>query len=138
MPSAKFAVAIGLSALSLSACGIAAKPEAGSLAANVTSHKGVDDPRTKHIACLEQDGIPARDATVTFNGQPASAIVIGSGAPSDPTATFEPTPGDAQGVQIHGQAQGAEVIGSALLYPNLAPDALLDKVEKCMAQGVTG
>ena len=34
MPSAKLAAAAGLAALSLSACGIAAKPEAGTLVAN--------------------------------------------------------------------------------------------------------
>jgi hypothetical protein len=52
--------------------------------------------------------------------------------------SFEPTPGDAQGVQIQGEAQGAEVIGSALLYPNQAPDSLLSTVEGCVAKGVSG
>jgi hypothetical protein len=51
---------------------------------------------------------------------------------------FQPTPGDAQGVQIHGRAQGAEVIGSALLYPNQASAALLSNVESCVAKGVQG
>ncbi len=34
--------------------------------------------------------------------------------------------------------QGAEVIGSALLYPNAASDSELSKVEACIAQGVSG
>jgi len=39
MPSAKLAVAVGLAALSLSACGVAAKPEAGTPAAIATDHR---------------------------------------------------------------------------------------------------
>ena len=58
--------------------------------------------------------------------------------PTGPTVSLQPTPGDAQGVQIDGQAQGAEVIGSALLYPNQASDELLTKVETCVAKGVQG
>ena len=58
--------------------------------------------------------------------------------PSGPTVQFEPTPGAAQELQIDGQVESAEVIGSALLYPNQASDALLQKVEDCMAKGVTG
>jgi hypothetical protein len=41
-------------------------------------------------------------------------------------------------MQIHGLSQGAEVIGSALLYPNQASDKLLTKVENCVALGVGG
>jgi hypothetical protein len=138
MPSAKLAAAIGLAALSLSACGIAAKPEAGTLQANVKSHKGVDDPRKNHLACLREDDIAAVRAQYTLNGQSLPGIQILNGAPADPTIAFEPTPGDAQGVQIHGLAQGAEVIGSALLYPNQASDHLLNQVEACVALGVKG
>jgi hypothetical protein len=58
--------------------------------------------------------------------------------PYGPTVQFTPTPGAAQEVQIGGQVESAEVIGSALLYPNQASDALLQKVEDCMAKGVTG
>jgi hypothetical protein len=138
MPSAKLAAASVLAALSLSACGIAAKPEAGTLEANAKSHKGVDDPRMNHIACLRQDGITALRVQYALAGQSLPGIQIGSGAPADPTVTFEPTPGDAQAQQIHGLSQGAEVIGSALLYPNDASDKLLTKVENCVALGVKG
>ncbi len=58
--------------------------------------------------------------------------------PYGPTVYFEPTPGAAQEMQINGQVQGAEVIGSALLYPNQASDQLLTTVEGCVAQGVSG
>ena len=133
MPSAKLAAMLGVAALSLSACGTASKPEAGTLKANVTSQKGVDDPRKKHVECLEQEHIPVRD--LTLDGLPA--FQVGT-APSGPTVVFQATPGAAQGVQINGQSQGAEVIGAALLYPNQASDALLGKVETCVAKGVSG
>jgi hypothetical protein len=58
--------------------------------------------------------------------------------PSGPTVQFMPTPGAAQEAQISGQVESAEVIGSALLYPNQAPDGLLQKVESCVAKGVKG
>lgn len=136
MPSAKSAAALGLAALSLSACGTTSKPEAGTANAIVKSHQGLDDPRTKHIVCLQQQRIPVRREQTVVDGQRLPGFQVGSGA--GPTVSFEPTPGDAQGVQIHGQAQGAEAIGSALLYPNAAPDSLLTKVESCVAQGVSG
>ncbi len=137
MSSAKLALSAGIAALALSACGSTAKPVAGTLNAIVTTHRGLDDPRQKHIVCLQQDHISVRRMQSTLAGQILPGMQIGS-LPSGPTVTFEPTPGDAQGVQIHGQAQGAEVIGSALLYPNQASGALLQKVEDCVAQGVSG
>lgn len=123
-------------ALSLAACGIAAKPEAGTAHVDLArgSHARVDDPRTKHVDCLLADRLPIRLYRASGN---RPAIQVGS-APSGPTIVFEPTPGAAQGAQITGQVQGAEVIGSALVYPNAAPDAELSKVEACVALGVTG
>ena len=133
MRSAKLAAILGAAALSLSACGTTAKPEAGTLKATTTSHKGVDDPRKTHIECLQQEHIAVRRETV--NGLPA--FQVGT-VPSGPTVVFQATPGDAQAVQIDGQSQGAEIIGSALLYPNQASDSLLGKVETCVAKGVSG
>jgi hypothetical protein len=57
---------------------------------------------------------------------------------SGPVANFLSTPGAAQFAQISGKVQGAEVIGSALLYPKNAPEQLLQTVEQCMALGVKG
>jgi hypothetical protein len=125
--------ALVLSALVLSACGSAAKPEAGTPGAITNSRNNVDDPRKKHLTCLHDEHVPVR--RVTIGGLPGMQIGV---RPTGPTVQFQPTPGDAQGVQIHGQAQGAEVIGSALVYPNQAPAALLSKVESCVAKGVQG
>jgi hypothetical protein len=137
MPSAKLAAAILVSALSLSACGISSKPEAGTPKAIATGHKGLDDPRSKHTACLEQAHVAFHNEQYTVAGRVLPSLQVGT-APTGPTVAFEPTPGDAQGVQIQGEAQGAEVIGSALLYPNQAPDSLLSVVENCVGQGVKG
>lgn len=134
MSSAKLALATALAAISLSACGGTAKPEAGTLKAVTKNHKGIDDPRKTHLTCLRQDHIPV----VQFHaagGLPA--LQVGT-APSGPTVIFEPTPGAAQELQIEGQVESAEVIGSALLYPNQAPDTLLTRVESCVAKGVSG
>jgi hypothetical protein len=140
MSSAKVAAAAVLVATSLSACGVAAKPVAGSPAAAATSKKQLFDPRTKHATCLRKQHvrfhyrrIDARDAPP--GGYQTIQVMT---RPSGPTVEFLATPGDAQAAQINGAAQGAEVIGSALLYPNMASDALLNKVEKCMTVGVTG
>jgi hypothetical protein len=129
-------VACGLVAVSVSACGITAKPLAGTPQLDRASgnHAQVDDPRVKHAKCLKADGFPIREYRAS-GGLPA--IQIGT-LPVGPTVLFEPTPGIAQGVQITGNAQGAEVIGSALLYPNEESDAALDKIEGCIALGVTG
>jgi hypothetical protein len=137
MPSAKLVAAIGLSVLSLSACGTASKPEAGTAKAIAKSHQGLDDPRTKHVLCLQQEHIAVRLKPVTVAGRVLHGFQVGT-APSGPTVAFEATPGTAQGVQIQGESQGAEVIGSALLYPNRASDQLLSKVEGCLALGVSG
>ncbi len=135
MSSAKLAVACGLAALALSACGSAAKPVAGSpgVATNPGTRGKIDDPRTtknNHLACIRQDGLQVAEAGNTD-------IQIGT-PPGGPLIHFEPTAGQAQGAQIAGTAQGAEVIGNALLYPNQGSDAELAKIENCLAQGVTG
>jgi hypothetical protein len=137
MPSAKLAAAIALCALSLTACGISSKPEAGTPKAIANGHKGLDDPRSKHTACLRQAHIAFHLEQLTVAGKTLPSFQVDS-APSGPTVSFEPTPGDAQGVQIQGEAQGAEVVGSALVYPNQASDGLMSAVEDCVAKGVSG
>jgi hypothetical protein len=137
MPSAKLAAAIVLSVLSLSACGISSKPEAGTRKAIANGHKGLDDARTKHTACLRQAHIAFHNEELTVAGKPLPGFQVNA-APAGPTVIFEATPGDAQGAQIQGEAQSAEVIGSALLYPNQASDSLLKVVENCVGLGVKG
>jgi hypothetical protein len=130
MSSAKLAFAVALAALSLAACGSTAKPVAGTPQAAIKSRQGVDDPRTKHLKCIRQDHL----VVVPVGG---TGLQVGT-PPSGPTITFEPTPGAAQALQIAGKVTGAEVIGSALLYANQASDSELQKVEDCLAVGVTG
>ena len=137
MPSAKLAAAVVLAALSLTACGISSKPEAGTADAITNGHKGLDDPRAKHTACLKQAHVAFRLEQLTVAGKVLPSFQVDS-APAGPTVSFEPTPGDAQGAQIQGEAQGAEIIGSALVYPNQASDKLLTVVESCVAKGVSG
>jgi hypothetical protein len=133
MSSARVAAACALAAFALSACGTSSKPVAGSVVSTSGKQAGrgvIDDPRTKHMVCLQQRGVP-----VTRVGP--TGLQIGS-APTGPSVAFEPTPGAAQNAQISSQVQGAEAIGSALLYPNQAPDKLLKVVEDCLALGVKG
>jgi hypothetical protein len=140
MSSAKIAAACALAAVSLSGCGVASKPEAGSARAATVAHHELADPRTKHIRCLAEDHIPYTEETLHPQGAPPSgypSIQIGS-APSGPLAEFTATPGAAQNVQIEGKSQGAMVIGSALLFPDQASNALMAKVQKCMDLGVSG
>lgn len=134
MPSAKLVVASGLAALALSACGsITVKPTSAS---GIPASRGrIDDPRTtknNHVACLRQAGLSVAKI---------GAANLQVGAPgSGPMVLFTPSPGAAQADQIQGYrwAQGAEVIGSALVYPNQASDSELGKVEGCVAKGVSG
>jgi hypothetical protein len=137
MSAVKVAVACGLVALLISACGIAPKPVAGTT--HLRKHPGYfglrDDPRVKHLRCLRTDKIHFHEYYTGKERLPS--IQIGS-LPSGPTVIFYPTPGIAQGLQIMGQEQGAEVIGSALLYPNGARAKELTTVEGCVASGVKG
>ncbi len=135
MPSAKLAVVSGLVALALSACGIATKSVAGTIHASApsTSRGRVDDPRTtktNYLTCLRQHHLPVAEVGST-------GLQVGS-LPAGPTIDFAPTPGVAEGLQITGQAQGAEVISSALLYPNEASGPELKQIEDCLATGISG
>lgn len=133
MPSAKLAAACALTALALTACGSSSKPVAGSITATTGERAGrgvVDDPRTKHMKCLQEHRLP-----VARVGQ--TGMQIGT-LPTGPSVTFAPTPGAAQELQISGEIENAEVIGSALLYPRQASDKLLQVVEDCLAEGVSG
>jgi hypothetical protein len=96
----------------------------------------VDDPRTSvhnHLGCIKQAGLPV--GNVTISGNPG--LQIGA-PPAGPTVQFLASPGAAQYAQISGSTEGAEVIGSALLFPNGGSDAELSKIESCLAVGVTG
>jgi hypothetical protein len=132
MSSAKLAIACALAAVVLSACGTKSNPEAGTISPTATAegHAKIDDPRSRHLPCLEQAKIPLTKVGLT-------ALQVGT-APGGPYIRFVATPGAAQAAQISGTVTGAEVIGSALLFPNHGSDALLGKIETCLAEGVTG
>jgi hypothetical protein len=121
MSLAKPAVACGLVAatLGLSACGITAKPEAGTVGVDRASgsHAEVNDPRKPYLPCLRQHGFAI---TQFLSGsRQLRAIQIGT-APSGPTVVFEPTPGRAEGDKME------------------APDSEMKVVEGCVATGVKG
>ena len=128
MPHAKSAATLGVAALLVCGCSSVVKPPQG--------HGKVDDPRTyaaaNHLKCLVQHHLPAQKVGLT-------GLQIGP-LPSGPTVQFEPTPGAAQAQQIEASpsTQGAEVIGSALLYPHAASDRELQQIEICIARGVSG
>ena len=71
-----------------------------------------------HLGCLRDDHLAVQILSPT-------KLQIGA-APAGPTVVFTPTPGAAQAQQIDGDAQGAEVIGTALLYPNQGSDVGAD------------
>ena len=139
MSSAKLALASGLVAVALivSACGIQAKPIAGTaqLASARGNHGVYNDPRTPYLHCLRGAGFQLTRFRSGPEKLPALQI---DAAPTGPTVVFEPTPGIAEGEQITAQVEGAEVIGSALVYPNRTSDARMATVEGCLTIGVKG
>lgn len=137
MSLVKVALVCALGALALSACGIQKKPEAGSNLSSARAFYGkVDDPRGTHAACIAAAGLPVHEYYTRIGKDRMPAIQVGT-LPTGPTIVFYPTPGVAQGIQIMDGAQGAEVIGAALLYPNKASASVLGTVEGCTAIGVT-
>jgi hypothetical protein len=119
----RYSIAAALAALALSAC---------SVTANTSGGRGrIADPRTQagRLDCLRAHHLPVGEVGAT-------GLQIGP-LPAGATIDFSPSTGSAQAAQLEGQAQGAEVIGSALVYPNQAPDSELKVIENCVAQGVS-
>ncbi len=131
MSSAKLAIACGFCAVVLSACGATTNPEAGTISPTATTagRAKLDDPRTTHFECLQQAKIPVTKVGTSW------LQINGLG---DPKVLFTSTPGAAQWLQIDSQVQGAEAIGSAMLYPGRATDSVLTTIENCLDQGVKG
>ncbi len=126
------APACALAAVTLSACGTSAKPVAGSPSLNRTKPAGrgvVDDLRTTHLRCLRKHFVVTRNGTADLFINTSAGLI---------RASFAPTPGAAQEEQISGHVQGAEVIGSTLLYPGNASDSNLKTIEDCLSEGVSG
>jgi hypothetical protein len=131
---AKLAIACVFAAVTLSACGITAKPEVGTPHINSApgNHAVFDDPRTTHTHCLRQIGLGIRKFRAA-GGVPA--IQVGR-LPTGPTIYFYPVSNIQS--KIEGQAQGSIMIGSALVYPNRATTKVADRVIYCIDQGVPG
>jgi hypothetical protein len=82
------------------------------------------NPSGKLIACLAQARVSSHVAgpdTVAVDPPEAGMHVV-----------FQATPGQAQYSQLHGGAEGAEVILSALLYVGRASDSQILPVERCV------
>jgi hypothetical protein len=129
MPPAKLAAAGVVAALALSACGSTAGTARLSTA-KATGRGVVDDPRARHVKCLQGLNLPVIE-------QGRTNLLIGT-PPNQATVMFVPTPGGAQNEQISGHNPGAEAIGSGLLFPGAAPDSELQGIEGCLAIGVKG
>ncbi|MBO0768352.1 MAG: hypothetical protein J2O48_06675 [Solirubrobacterales bacterium] len=140
MSLAKLAAACGLIvvALSISACGIQAKPVAGTvnLSRAAGNHTKVDDPRKPYLSCLRRQHFSF--TKLDYGPQHLRALQIGGAGSAGATVVFEPTPGIAEGDQMKGEMMGAEVIGSALVFPNREPDKTMKKIEACVSSGVSG
>ena len=123
MPHAKSVAALAAAVLILCGCGAAVKPPHG--------RGQVEDPRTEagRLECLVAHHFPARKVGRT-------GIQIGP-LPIGPTVLFEPSDAAAETRQVDGTAQGAEVIGTVLLYPHQASDTELNQIENCVAQGMS-
>ena len=145
MSYAKLAAACGLIAVALvvSACGIQAKSVAGSTLhpnRNPANHSYVNDPRKPYLHCLRTTKVDGQELKVVkfdYGVEKLRSLQINS-VPTGPTVVFEPTPGIAEGDQMKGQEESAEVIGSAVIYPHRATDSLMKKVESCLAEHVSG
>lgn len=128
--------AVGVLLLAVAGCGGAVKvqPTASANSTTLVSRGKVDSPLTdvhNHLDCLRDDDHLAVQVLS------ATKLQVGP-APAGPTIVFTPTAGAAQAQQIDGTAQGAEVIGTALLYPNQGSESELTGIEDCLAQGVQG
>jgi hypothetical protein len=116
--------ALGATAL-LCGCASTVKPSQG--------RGQVDSPLTNspnRVACLRAAHLPVQEVG-------AARLQIGP-LPAGPTVEFQPTPGLAEGLQLRGirSAQGAEVIGAALLFPHQGSDSEVTAIENCLSVGV--
>ena len=109
------ALGLVLTAVAVAGCGgaVRVQPTTPAGSATLASRGKIDSPLTdihNHLGCLQADHLAVQVVSPT-------KLQIGA-APAGPTVVFTPTAGAAQAAQIDGNAQGAEVIGLALMYPN--------------------
>jgi hypothetical protein len=128
------AVALLGCAIALAGCGaVRVQPTTPSGSSTLASRGRVDSPLTdidNHLGCMRDADLPV---------QVVNPIELQVGAlPAGPTIVFTNSPGAAQADQIEGKTQGAEVIGTALVYPNQGSDGELASIAACLQQGVSG
>ena len=124
MPHAKPAVALGAAAIFLCGCGSVVKPPQG--------RGKVDDPRTTHPRTTSS----AFSSTVCRSRRSAAPAFRSARYRVARRFSSMPSPGAAQAQQIEGSpsGQGAEVIGSALLFTHQGIDGELTLIENCLAR----
>jgi hypothetical protein len=110
-------IALGLVALPAAGCGLGSNDAGGS--------SDDSDKRAVAMTCFKDKGIDAQ-----LKGE--NGIVIGQGAGA-PHVTFALTAGESEANSFEGRGEGAEQIGSALLYVGDGSDDLLKNVENCLA-----
>jgi hypothetical protein len=127
-------VALSGCALVLAGCGaVRVQPTTPGGSSTLASRGKVDSPLTdidNHLGCMRGAHLPV---------SVVSPIELRVGSPpAGPTIVFTNSPGAAQSDQIDGQTQGAEVIGTALVYPNQGSGGELASIAACLQQGVSG
>jgi hypothetical protein len=132
-PARAFMALLGC-AIALAGCGaVRVQPTTPSGSTTLASRGDVDSPLTdidNHVGCIRGAHLPV---------QVVSPIEVRVGSPpAGPTIVFTNSPGAAQADQIEGKTQAAEVIGTALVYPNQGSDAELASIAACLQQGVSG
>jgi hypothetical protein len=123
---------LALTALAVAGCGaVNVHPSTPAGSSKLVSRGAIDNPSTdvdNHLACLRGQRLPVQVVSPT-------RLQVGA-APAGPTIVFTASLASAQAAQIDGRAQGAEVIGTALVYPNQGSDGELATIGACLAQGV--
>ena len=95
---------------------------------------GSDDgsPPTTTPTSARSRSMPARGEGSTRD---STARMRSSSAPdTGPRVVFFLTAGEAEAAQFEGEGEGAEQIGSALLYVREGTDDLLEEVEACLGE----
>lgn len=83
-----------------------------------------NDERAVALQCVtEEKGLPA-----ALVGEQSIQVQ----GPDGPRIEFFVSSGEAEGLQFDGEAQGAEQLGSALLFVGNASDELLAELEDCL------
>lgn len=106
---------------------LAALPGCGIGSSDAGGGDDDSDKRAVALECFEEEGVEAR-----LDGEEGDEeIVIGDGADA-PRIRFFLTSGESEAAQFAGDGEGAEQIGSTLLFVNGGSDELLETVEGCL------